>query len=207
MASSRFADLRKVPKQPAARLVALANSKIKTKLSVPVSASVSEVMEELASKTTDVDAGVDMIRVMAMALPMRERVWWACMAARAVLGPSPEKIPLTLDAAEKWVRSPSDELREKARVAAEAAGVDDPTTLCATAVAFCDDKLGTGDLAQYDGPPGASQNCVFATVAQAISVLDPDPMVACNILVDRAVDIARGGNGTVKHETAKEPNS
>jgi hypothetical protein len=163
MASSRFADLRKVPKQPAARLVALANSKIKTKLSVPVSASVSEVMEELASKTTDVDAGVDMIRVMAMALPMRERVWWACMAARDVLGPSPEKIPLTLDAAEKWVRSPSEELREKARVA--------------------------------------------ATVAQAISVLDPDPMVACNILVDRAVDIARGGNGTVKRETAKEPNS
>jgi hypothetical protein len=48
MMDKRFADLKKIPAVPAARLLAAASIKLKTKLKSPTSADVSTVLTELA---------------------------------------------------------------------------------------------------------------------------------------------------------------
>jgi hypothetical protein len=187
--TNRFDDLKKVPEQPAVRLLAMENAKLATKLTTPANAGVSEVMAALAGE----GAYVDMLRLMSVALPPRERTWWACLAARDVIGPV-EKLPLPLELAESWVRKPSDATRSAARDAADLADVDDDTVLCATAVIFCDDKLGPGDLAQYPGPPGAGAAASFAMNVKALAC-GTDIAQTADVLINRALDIARGGNG------------
>lgn len=190
--TTRFSDLKKVPAQPAVRLLAMANAKLETKLTTPANAAVDVVMAELAKA----GAAVDMLRLMSVALPARERVWWACLAARDVIGLDPEVTPAPLQAAEAWVRKPSDTARAAARTSVEAADMDDDTVYCANAVVFCDDTLGTGDLAQYTAPPGAAQSFAFGMNIIAMGHGD-DVMETAQFLVDRAIDIARGGNGQV----------
>jgi hypothetical protein len=199
MMNIRFDDLKKVPNQPAVRLLAMANIKLETKLSAPANASVQTVMVELEQA----NAVVDMLRVMAVALPARERIWWACLAARDVAGPDCDVVPPPLVAAESWVRKPSDAARDAARLAVEHADVDDDTVLSAKAVIFCDEKLGTGDLAQYDAPVGASQTCAFGMNIMAMGTGD-DVFQMAHHLIDRAVDIARGGNGEIAKPMDKE---
>lgn len=189
---TRFADLKKVPTQPAVRLLAMANAKLKLKLKAPANASVEVVMTELAKA----DAVVDMLRLMSVALPARERVWWACLAARDVVGLDPEVVPPPLVASEAWVRKPSDAARDAARLAVEVADIDDETVFCANTVVYCDDTLGTGDMAQYPAPPGASQTSAFGMNIVAMGTGE-DVMQMAHHLVDRAVDIARGGNGQI----------
>lgn len=189
--TQRFSDLRKVPAHPAARLLAHENAKLRTPLSLPASAGVAEVMTALAAA----GATVDMLRLMSVALPPRERTWWACLAARDLIG-AVDKLPLPLELAEAWVRRPSDATRDAARTAIDVADVDDDTVLCATAVIFCDDKLGTGELATYAGPPGAASAAVFAMNIKALTG-GGDMAANGDVLIDRAIDIARGGNGQI----------
>ena len=197
----RFDDLKKVPAQPAVRLLAMENARLAFVPATPANASVADVMTALEKE----GAFVDMLRLMSVALPPRERAWWACLAARDVIGPV-EKLPLPLELAESWVRKPSDATRAAARDAVDLADVDDETVLCATAVIFCDDKLGPGDLAQYPGPPGAGAAAVFAMNIKALGC-GVDALETADILINRAVDIARGGNGQLPlpAKTRKEP--
>lgn len=189
--SERFDDLRKVPKQPAARLLAVANAKLRTPLDLPASASVSEVMAALDKA----DAFVDMLRLMGAALPARERTWWACLAARDVVG-EVEKLPPILELSEAWVRKPGDDLRDKVRAAMEVVDIDDETELCGLCVIYYDDTLGPGDLSKMQAPPGATQAAAFGMNVKALGQGDSIPDTAA-ILIDRALDIARGGNGQI----------
>lgn len=189
MVTKRFDDLRKIPKQPAMRLLSLANAKLQAPIKAAASASVSEVMTELDAQ----GRFADMLRLLSVALPARERTWWACLAARDVIG-SVDTLPLPLALAESWVRKPGDATRDKAREAIDHADVDDDTVLCCTCVIFCDDTMGTGDLAQYAAPPGAAQTAAFAMNIKALADVS-DVATAAQVLIDRAVDISRGGNG------------
>lgn len=189
--SERFDDLRKVPKQPAARLLAMANAKLKTLLDLPASASVTEVMEALEKA----GAYVDQLRLMGAALPARERAWWACLAARDVVG-EVDPLPRTLELSEAWVRKPSDDLREKVRQAMEIADTEDETEFCGMCVLYYDDMLGPGELSKMPGPPGATQAAAFGMNIMALGQGDSIPETAA-VLIDRAVDIARGGNGQI----------
>jgi hypothetical protein len=200
--SHRFSDLKKIPKQPAARLLASGNAKVKTQTNLPATATVEEMLLAL-SKAKSAIALVDIIRLLSVALPARERTWWACVAARQMLDPEIKKAPASLEAAEAWVRKPSDQTREAARQAAELAEVDDDTSLCATSVVFCDEKLGAGDMAQYAAPAGASSAAVFGMITIALSK-EEDFTSGAQLMIDRAVDIARGGNGQIKPIFPKE---
>ena len=192
-AAERFADLKKVPRQPAARLLALANAKLGTPLSTPASAPVEAVLAELAEK----DALVDMLRLLSVALPARERVWWSCLAARDVIGAGIEPPP-PLKAAEAWVFKPTEEMREAARAALDLAEVDDDTVHCATGVLYCDGTLGPGSLAEHPAPPGAAEICAFAMNVIALGQRPDAFPTFGQLLVERALDIARGGNGRVE---------
>lgn len=198
-ASRRFSDLKKVPRQPAARLLSLANARLETKVTAPASAPVEVVLAELAEE----GALVDMLRLLSVALPARERIWWSCLAARDVIGEGAEPPP-PLKAAEAWVFKPSEENRIAAQTAIGLADTDDDTVHCATGVLYCDGTLGPGDLAQHPAPPGAGEVCAFAMNLVALGTRPADFEVFGQLLVDRAVDIARGGSGRVTAATGSE---
>jgi Family of unknown function (DUF6931) len=197
--SERFAGLKKIAREPAARLLANANAKLQSKLTSPASASVEVVLSELDEQ----QAVVDMLRILSLALPAREGVWWACLAARDLVGQDVTPVPPPLAAAEKWVFSPTDENREAARDALELADMDDQTEFCATAVMFCDGKIGTGDMAEIDAPPGGSETAVFVMNATALAESGEEFDTYGQLLVDRALDIARGGSGKLDGKAAE----
>jgi hypothetical protein len=198
-AAQRFSDLRKVPRQPAARLLAMANARLQTRVAAPASAPVEVVLAELAEK----GELVDMLRLLSVALPPRERVWWSCLAARDVIGEGAEPPP-PLKAAEAWVFKPSEENRIAAQAAIRLADTDDDTVHCATGVLYCDGTLGPGELAQHQAPPGAGEVCAFAMNLIALGTRPADYDVFGQILVDRAVDIARGGSGRIEAASGSE---
>lgn len=189
--TSRVQDLKKIPREPAARLLAKANARLNVRPSLPATAGVEDLLEALEQA----DAPMDMLRLMSVALPPRERVWWACLAGRDLLGADPASLPATLVAAEAWVRKPGDETKAAARQALDAADPDDDLALCATAAVFADGTMGSGDLAALPAPPGASEAAAFGMNVMAIGRGGSDFALEVGRLLDRALDIARGGNG------------
>ena len=209
MMNERFSGLTKLPKQPAARLLSNANAELETELAAPASASVEVVLEELEAK----GALIDMLRLLSVALPARERVWWSCLAARDTLAEG-GKLPPPLAAAEAWVFKPTEENRAVAHHSLQHASMKDDTKHCAMAVQWHDGTLGPGDLAQHPAPPGGSEVSAFAMNVVAIGKSGKTLEIAAALLIDRALDIARGGSGqgkpapkaraeTTKAETAK----
>ena len=190
--NERFLNLNKIPKQPAARLLSLANAELETELTAPASATVETVLEELEQK----GALIDMLRLLSVALPPRERVWWSCLAARDTL-PEGAKLPPPLAAAEAWVFKPTEENRAVAHHAVQHASMKDDTKHCAVAVQFHDGTLGPGDLAQHAAPPGGAEVSAFAMNVVAIGRSGKPLEIAAAVLIDRALDIARGGSGRV----------
>ena len=190
--SDRFRGLEKIPKQPAARLLALANARLGVKLDAPASAPVSQVLAELDGK----GAVVDMLRLLAVALPPRERVWWSCLAARDLVadGLAPAGI---VEAVEAWVYDPTEKTLIAVRVAVDSAGPDDETAMCGDAALNAGGKLGPEELAQFDAPPGACETYALVMIASALTRDGVDPETTGQLLIDRALDIARGGQGDI----------
>ncbi len=188
--SERFVDLKKIPKEPAARMLARVHTKLSVPVSAPVSAPVEVVLGELAEKA----AWVDILRLLAIALPAREAVWWACIAARDVVGPDKKDATPCLKASEAWVFDPTEKNREAARVSLDNVYIDDDTELCATAAMYAPGNMGSGDLAEYPAPVGAVSSCAFGMNMISLSAA-ADFDAHLQLLIDRAIDIARGGNG------------
>lgn len=192
MITDRYSGLTKLIKQPAARLLANANAELQTEIVAPASAAVDVVLRELEQR----GALVDIMRLLSVALPARERVWWSCLAGRDTLPPG-AKVPQPLAAAEAWVFKPTEENRAAAHHAAQHAAMKDDTKHCAMAVQWHDGTLGPGDLAQHPAPPGGSEVAAFAmnivAIAKSGKLLDE----AAGLLINRALDIARGGSGRV----------
>jgi Family of unknown function (DUF6931) len=191
--SERFKDLVKIPAEPAAKMLSHANILLKTPIEAPPTALADVVLAELDAK----GALVDLLLLFAVVLPPRERVWWACMAARDYIGPKSKKDPLSLAKSEDWVFNPSDENRNAAREAMDNAYVDDDTVNCALAVLYADGTLGPGDLAQYPAPAGAAEAAAFAMNIVALGEFSDKFEEHGQLLIDRAVNIARGGNGQI----------
>lgn len=190
----RFDGLTKIPDKPATKLLAEANMVLETKLASPANADVSTVLRELDQK----GALGDTLRVLAAALPARERTWWACLSGRDLVGSATE-IPLTLQAAEAWVFNPSEETYSDAYNALQLANPGDKTAGCATAVVFSKGKLGPGDLGDHDAPPGAVQSAVLVTVIDAMTESADNSEEYLKVAIERALDIARGGSGRSKN--------
>ncbi|EAQ03158.1 hypothetical protein OB2597_13478 [Pseudooceanicola batsensis HTCC2597] len=187
--SERFDNLKKIPDEPAARMLSAKATKLDTPVEAPASARVEVVLSELAEK----GGWVDILRLLSVALPEREAVWWACIAARDLTG---EEATPCLKAAEAWVFGPNDKNREAVQVALDAADMDDDTTLAATAALYAPGTLGVGEMAELAAPPSAVSACAFGMNMVAVGEAE-DPLLHMHWLIDRAVDIARGGNGKV----------
>ena len=196
--SERFANLKKISRDPARRLLALGNAKLSVDPGTPAAAGVSDVLTALEAQ----GAQVDILRVLSVALPARECIWWGCLAGDDLVGDGP--VPATLAAARAWVFKPTDENREVARKALEMADVDDETSLVANAVVMCDGKVGPGEMAQFESPAGALGTFVFALNIASYTGATPDTFEAHgDVLIDRALDIARGGNGQIAKKASE----
>ncbi|MEP5630841.1 MAG: hypothetical protein ABJP79_03050 [Tateyamaria sp.] len=189
--SKRFENLKKVPDQPASRLLAAANAQLKTKLSAPANASVQVVLKELEAAR----APVDMLRLLSVSLPPRECVWWACIAGRDVLQEDEKSICLT--SAEAWVFEPTVENRERLRLVLENESAADNAAPCATAAYYAPGNLGEGDMADIPAPIGVVSACCFGMNLKTLKV-GPPPEHCFEVMIDRALDIARGGNGKIE---------
>ncbi len=198
--SERFAGLVKLPRVPARRLLADANVKLDTRLESPAAAPIEDVLVELEAK----GAVTDMMLLLACALPPRERVWWACLAARDVIDPE-EKPPLSLTTSEAWVFEPTEANRIAARNSMDLADASDDTTNCATAVLFFDGTLGPADLAEHPAPAGAAEVSVWMMNMIAWGHVAETMDEMAQVLIERALDIARGGSGQIPAPPPPEP--
>ena len=108
-----------------------------------------------------------------------------------------KRSPGPLAAAEAWVFEPSDENLTRVSTALDHAYVDDDTVNCALAVLYHDGTLGPGDLRQYPAPAGAAETAAFAMNMVALGQLSDKFEEHGRLLVDRALDIAKGGRGLV----------
>jgi hypothetical protein len=88
----------------------------------------------------------DGVKFLAHALPKKEAVFWACVCAREASEPGTAAMR-ALEAAERWVREPSEDHRRAAMAAVDAAGLDTPGA-CAAFGAF----LSGGSLAPPNVP-------------------------------------------------------
>lgn len=192
MIAPRFIALKKLPDHPAARTLAQSNVVLQTPLEAPASACAATLLSELDSK----GAQIDMLQLLAHTLPPREGTWWACLAARDILADA-DKLTPSIKAAEAWVLQPSLETRTNARAALDTAPNEDETVLCAMAASFADGTLGPGEYEDYDAPPGAVGGAVFGMMLLSLFDQEDEVEARGTLLLDRALDIARGGNGHV----------
>ena len=147
---------------------------------------------------------LDAVRLMSHALPKREAVWWACMTARHT---SPSDLPRgdvdALEAAELWVRRPTDENRRAAFALAQTAGFRSPEAWAAVAAFWSGDSM--APLGQPVVPPGP--HLTGAAVAGSV-ILGSVPITPAlqpqrlGRFLASGHDIAAGGPGRLPPESA-----
>lgn len=198
--NERYQNLTKVPKQPAAKLLAKANIKLRVPVEAPASALPEAVLTELDGKAE----WIELLKLLAVLLPPRERVWWACLAARDLVGETSPKDPLPLTATETWVFDPNEANRAAVLEAIEAADPDEDTVHCAAAALYYNGTLGPGDMAEHPAPAGGAELSAFAMNVVALGHLSDKFDSHMQVLIDRGLDIARGGNGRIGQPAAQE---
>lgn len=193
--TERFKNLKKVQDQPAARALAMCNFVLDSKLELPVKASIAETLNAL--ENTD-DGSLDIFRVLSAILPAREGVWWACLATRDLASVSNNGgVSPILSATERWVFKPTEENLHSIKLALDSASVDDESSLCGTAALFANGRLGPGELNEFEAPPGASAMMIFGALVKSWSEHGDNLINHENLLIERALDLARGGDGKV----------
>lgn len=140
----------------------------------------------------------DAIRFLAMALPKREAVWWACVATRIMLikDASAQEIA-TLSAAEAWVYQPTEEKRRQAMAYAEAAEFKTAASWAATAAFWSAGSMAPPDAPVVPPGPDLTAKAVTGAVMIAASyTADPSKIDATYTkLLSMGLDVANGGKG------------
>jgi len=183
--SDRFAGLKKLPRRSVAEILAETGGELDDD-GIALDQPPEAVLAAL-------DANGDIpgqIRLLARALPRREGIWWACLAGRDL---QPEgRTWQSLQAAEDWVFKPGPATRKAALDAANAAAPEEESDLCARAAYFVEPTKEES----YIGP-GMAPLMVELMVLKSYLSVEPVAMeVWGRHLIDRGLDIARGGNGT-----------
>jgi hypothetical protein len=143
-------------------------------------------------------------RLLAHALPRREAVWWACMCAAHTEPPGlPEADRKAREAAELWVRQPSDQNRIGAKQKSDATAVATPESWIAMAVFYCGDSITPeGQPAVPPKPYIAGRTLSGAVVLSAVRS-DPKRQVArLQRFLESGRNVATGGAGRLPKETA-----
>jgi hypothetical protein len=160
------------PQRPAARPTADLVAPLP--LTDPAKALLGDLsVRQYLDKLTAAGLTLDALRVLAVALPKPEAVWWACVCVRKAV-PKPWRVAeeKALDAAEKWAIDPNDGNRRECGVVAESAGWDTAAG-CAAGAAW----LSGGSLSPPKLPPVSPRDDLTGqTIAGALllaSAADP----------------------------------
>jgi hypothetical protein len=137
---------------------------------------------------------VEAIRFLAFALKKRDAVWWACACLRE-LAPkdAPPADKAALDAAEAWVRDPSDANRRTAFDAAQAAGHKSPAAWTALGVFWSEGSISLPNLPLVAPPDHLTAHAVASAVVLATVAAEPAkaPEKQQRVLA-RGLDVGRG---------------
>ena len=156
-------------------------------------ASVADFLSALMAAELMTDA----VAVMSRALPKREAVWWACLAARTMVdAQTPPAVVAAIEAAEAWVYRPSDETRRAAMDRAQATKFDHPGVWAAVGAFWSGGSMAPPNLPSV--PPAEHLTGVAVAGAVNLSAVMREPQYAKDKLeafLGQAVDIANGGNG------------
>jgi hypothetical protein len=145
---------------------------------------------------------VDATKFAAHALPKREAVWWACMCSRHTAPAGQKEAELALlQAAEQWVRRPSDEQRRSAFALAQSSGFGSPEAWAAVAAFWSGDSMSPPDQPAVPPPPDAVGRAVAGAVALASVRVRPERHAQrLARFLESARDIASGGPGQLGPE-------
>jgi uncharacterized protein DUF6931 len=146
---------------------------------------------------------IEATRLIAHALPAREAIWWACACSRytAASGSDPAAEAKMREAAEEWVRKPTDEHRRAAMKQAEAMGFGSPEAWAAVGAFWSGDSMAPPEAPKVPPQPHFTGLAVAGSVALAAArgpaVRRDDRLVR---FLASAKDIAAGGAGRLEAE-------
>ncbi len=137
------------------------------------------------------------IQFLAMALPKREAVWWACISARkAQLNQMDEKRGAAVKAAEAWVVEPSEENRRKSMAAAEATEFQNSAGWAAVGAFWSGGSMAPPAAPEVPPAPELTGRAVGGAVLLAVAESGPDNAEEkYRFLLEKGLDIAKGGKG------------
>ena len=141
-------------------------------------------------------------RLLAFALPRREAVWWACMCAANTAPPElPEADRKAREAAELWVRQPTDKNRIAAKTLADATELSSPEAFTAMAVFHCGDSITPEGQPAVPPKPHTAGRSLAGAIAVAAVRTDPTRQNArLQRFMESGRNIAAGGPGRLPPE-------
>jgi hypothetical protein len=162
--------------------------------------SVPDALELLVARGMMTEA----VKLLSFAMPRREVVWWVCMCARHT---APAELPpadaAVLEAAELWVRRPTDESRRAAFACAEKAKFASPEAWAGVAAFWSGGSMSLPDLPPVETPPHLQGLAVNGAILLS-SVREKPARQAERMarFIASAREIAAGGTGRLPQEPA-----
>ncbi len=136
------------------------------------------------------------VQFLAMALPRREAVWWACLSARKAQAKLDAEREAAVKAAEAWVVEPSEENRRKTMAAAEATEFQNSAGWAAVGAFWSGGSMVAPDLPAVPPAPELTGRAVGGAVLLAVVESGPENSEEkYKFLLERGIDIAKGGKG------------
>lgn len=118
----------------------------------------------------------DAIQLIAHLLPPREGIAWACYCTRSVLPDDPDPVDVeALEAAESWVREPTEEAGRAAEAAAEPTEMETAAGMTAMATFWSGDNIAPVDLPVVEPEEDLAAKGVGGAVLLAAVGGDPEP--------------------------------
>ena len=147
---------------------------------------------------------IEAARLVAHALPKREAVWWACMCAiRTAAADLPEADRAAREAAEVWVRQPTDAARRAAMDCAQATAFASPEAWAAVGAFWSGDSMAPQGQPVVPPAPHLTGTAVAGAIAlSAVRGHIARRLDRLQCFLDSGRDIASGGPGRL---TAEDP--
>ena len=142
----------------------------------------------------------DAVRFLAHAMPKREAVWWACLAARTVTlrDDAGDDQKSALKAAEAWVFEPTETNRRKAETLAEKTNFKHPSSWAAIAAFWSGASITGEDEPPVPPPSHLYAHAVTGAIMLAAALDNPDHIKPkLDAFLKQGIDIANGGNGQI----------
>jgi hypothetical protein len=153
----------------------------------------AEFLNELIAAKSLTEA----VQFFAFALPAREAVWWACQCSRGELrDPIPKPLQEAVEAAENWVRKPTEEHRRAAMARAQATDFKSPAAWAAAAAFWSGGSVAPENLPEVPAPAHLLGSAVAGAVM--LAAVKSEPRLADQRrerYLASAIDIANGGTG------------